>query len=33
LCSIGHIASSGKPLRPQATEPGASRGIAIMGAD
>jgi ATP-dependent DNA ligase len=26
----GHIASIGRPLRPQATEPGASRAISIM---
>jgi hypothetical protein len=30
LCPIGHIARSGRPLRPQATEPGASRGMPIM---
>jgi len=26
------MASKGKPLRPQATEPGATRGISIMAA-
>lgn len=27
---VGHIASSGRPLRPQAAEPGASCAISIM---